>query len=48
MLQKMEIDGIQIGSVEHNNSFVQIRLNYMFWTSGASSGWQEWTIKYAV
>jgi len=47
MLWKMEITGITVSSVEHNNSFVQIRLN-MFRPIGASSLWQEWTIKYAV
>jgi hypothetical protein len=44
----MEITGITVGSVEHNNSFVQIPLNNMFRPSGASSVWQEWMIKYAV
>ena len=47
-LRKMEITGITVGSVENNNSFFQFRLNNMFFPSGASSGWQEWTIKYAV
>jgi hypothetical protein len=41
----MEIAGIAVGSVEHNNSFVEIRLNNMFHTSAASTGWQEWTNK---
>jgi hypothetical protein len=43
----MEITGITVGSVKHNNSFVQFPLN-MFRPSGASSGWQEWMIKYEV
>jgi hypothetical protein len=41
----MEIAGITLGSVEHNNAFVEIRLNNMFRPSGASTGWQQWTNK---
>jgi hypothetical protein len=44
----MEITGITVGSVKHNKSFVQFLLNNMFCPSGASSGWQEWMIKYEV
>jgi len=44
----MEETGITVGSVKYNNSFVQIWLNNMIRPSGASSGWQEWMIKYAV
>lgn len=44
----MEITRITVGSVEHNKSFVQFRLNNMFRPSGASFGWQDWMIKYAV
>jgi hypothetical protein len=44
----MEITAITVASVKHNNSFVQIWLNNMFRPNGALSGWQEWTIKYAV
>jgi hypothetical protein len=40
----MEITGITVGSVEHNKSFVQVRINNIF----RPDGWQEWTIKYAV
>jgi len=31
-----EITGITVGSVKHNNSFVQIPLNNMFCRNGAS------------
>jgi tetrahydromethanopterin S-methyltransferase subunit H len=44
----MEITGITVGSVEHNNSLVWNWLNNMFRPYGASSGSQEWKIKYAV